>query len=61
MILDQIQNHNARAITNLNDIHAAQITLIEYLAILAQTICGRLKIKGNFCGIGNTESRGRCR
>jgi hypothetical protein len=41
----------------LNDIHTTQIALIEDLAIAAQSVCSRLEIQCNFCGIGDTESR----
>jgi len=59
-ILDQIKDQ-AGAVTDLHDIHTAQVPLVEYLGIFAQPICCRLEVEGNFCGIGHAESRRRCR
>ncbi|EKE16848.1 MAG: hypothetical protein ACD_10C00764G0005 [uncultured bacterium] len=46
-------------LTHLDDVHAAQIALIDQLTVFSQSICGRREIEGDFCRAGNTKTSRR--
>ena len=50
-------HHQARLFRRLDQIHAAQQTFVEGLAVTADSICRRRKVNCQSCRVGHAETR----